>query len=301
MHNLPASAFESLRCFVHAARLLHFRAAAKVVALSPAALGQRIRQLEDQLGTPLFVRTTRSVALTAAGLRLLPYAEKALSAVDDCVQAAHGGIESAPTEIVLGTRHELGMSWVVPMLEHWREALPALTVHLYFGAASDLFHRVRGLSLDCAVTSARLVDPKLEEIALQPEHYVFVGQKKLLAHKPLRSASEAKDHVLLDINDELPLFRYWRDTPHGFDSLVFSRIVQLGTIAAIAHQVAHGHGVAVLPEYFVRADLKAGRLRRILPHVEPLSDSFRLAFRKDDPRRSLYARLAEVMKGVPLI
>jgi len=65
---------ESLRCFTAAAKLLNFRAAARSVALTPAAFGQRIKQLEEQLGTSLFHRTTRSVRLTESGLALLPAA-----------------------------------------------------------------------------------------------------------------------------------------------------------------------------------------------------------------------------------
>jgi hypothetical protein len=65
--SVPPS-FESLRCFVEAARLLNFRAAARAVALTPAALGQRIAQLEAQIGQTLFHRTTRRVTLSEAGL-----------------------------------------------------------------------------------------------------------------------------------------------------------------------------------------------------------------------------------------
>ena len=52
---------DNLRCFVAAAQSSSFRAAARVVALTPAALGQRIKQLEEQIGVPLFERTTRRV------------------------------------------------------------------------------------------------------------------------------------------------------------------------------------------------------------------------------------------------
>ena len=77
---------ESLRCFVAAAELLNFRAAARQVALSPAALSQRIRSIEEQLQTPLFQRTTRRVHLTAAGLSLYPVAKKTLESAAECRQ-----------------------------------------------------------------------------------------------------------------------------------------------------------------------------------------------------------------------
>jgi DNA-binding transcriptional LysR family regulator len=300
MPNNASLSLDSLRCFTEAARLLSFRGAARAVALSPAALGQRIRQLEQELGVAVFHRTTRTVVLTEAGLRLLPYAHKVLAAAEDCVRAGRGTIGPTPVELVIGTRHELGLSWLVPLVDDLQRAIPGLTVHVYFGSGPDLIARVRSLAIDCAVTSARILDPKLDELKLHEERYVFVGAASLLAKQPFRNAKDAHHHTLLDTTDELPLFRYWRDAPGGVDSLEFGGIVKLGTIAAIRLRVLAGQGVAVLPEYFIRKDLKRGALVSVLPRVTPLSDHFRLTFRIDDPRRSLFARLAQQLKDEPL-
>ena len=78
---------DSLRCFCAAAKVLNFRAASRAVSLTPAAFGQRIKQLEEQLGAQLFVRTTRSVRLSTAGLSLLPVAQRALASMEDCTRA----------------------------------------------------------------------------------------------------------------------------------------------------------------------------------------------------------------------
>lgn len=60
-----------LHTFLMAARLKSFRAAARELGVSPAAVSQSVRQLEEQLRVVLFIRTTRTVALTEAGRRLL--------------------------------------------------------------------------------------------------------------------------------------------------------------------------------------------------------------------------------------
>ncbi|MDI1480128.1 LysR substrate-binding domain-containing protein [Polyangium sp. y55x31] len=291
---------DSLRCFVAAARLLNFRAAARSVALTPAALGQRIRKLEDELGAPLFQRTTRFVALTEAGLRLLPVAEHCLAAARDCVRAARGETGPPPMDITLGTRQELGMSWIVPQLDDLRRAFPSLDLHLYFGSGPDLLLRVRTMEIDCAVTSSRFTDPKLDAIRIHAEAYVFVGAPKLLRASPLERDEDAQHHTLLDASRELPLFRYWRDAPGGGDRLQFQRIVRLGGIEAIRQRALAGAGVAVLPRYLIEEDLAARRLRRIFPAVNPVGDYFRLVFRADDPRRPVYDKLAERMREVPL-
>ncbi|HTM20673.1 MAG TPA: LysR family transcriptional regulator [Kofleriaceae bacterium] len=291
---------DALRCFAEAARLLNFRAAARAVGLTPAALGQRIKQLEDQLDQRLFHRTTRSVVLTEAGLALLPLAHRALDAARDCVRQGRGELGAPPMELTLGTRHELGLSWIVPMLPRIGKDHPSLTLHLYFGSGPDLVLRVRTLDIDCAVTSTRLTDPKLDSARLHEERYAFVASPRLLARVPLKKPEHAGRHTLIDATGELPLFHYWRDAPGGIDSLAFGRVLRVGTISAIRALVVRGDGVAVLPEYFVAADLAGKKLVRLFPEVEPLTDYFRLVFRADDPRRSVYQSLARTMAEVPL-
>ena len=291
---------ESLRCFVASARLLSFRAAARSVALTPAALGQRIKNLEQELAVPLFIRTTRSVQLTREGLLLLPKAEACLEAARACAEAVRGKAADASLELVLGTRQELGLSWLVPQLDKLGAEHPDLSLHLYFGSGPDLLLRVRSLTIDAAVTSSRLTDPKLDSIRLHQESYVFVGQKKLLEACPLTRPSHAREHVLLDAGPELPLFRYFRDAVGGHDQLPFRRAVSLGSIEAIRQRVARGAGVAVLPAYLVEKELASGAFVRVFPKVTPLHDHFRLVFRRDDARRSVYERLARSLLAAPL-
>jgi DNA-binding transcriptional LysR family regulator len=290
---------EALRCFAEAARLLNFRAAARAVGLTPAALGQRIRQLEDLLDAKLFHRTTRTVTLTEEGLALLPYAARTLDAASDCVRAGRGEVGPPPMELTLGTRHELGLSWVMPLLPRLRKAQPGLTLHVYFGSGPDLVHRVRTLQIDCAVTSTLLTDPKLDAVRLHEERYVFVGAPKLVKQQPISSAKDAPRHTLIDVTPDLALFRYFRDGA-GAQEMQFGRVLRMGTIAAIRHLVLRGEGVAVLPEYFVQPDLDAERLQRLFPAVAAQSDYFRLVFRSDDPRRSVYERIAQTMLLEPL-
>lgn len=291
---------ESLRCFDAAARLLRFRAAAKAVALTPAALGHRIRQLEDDLGVKLFERTTRTVRLTAAGLAVLPYARACLEAAASCGRAAKGEIGPAPIEILIGTRHELGISWLTPALRSIEAQHPGLTLHVYFGSGPDLMLRVRTLEIDCAVTSSRLADPSLEALPLHEEHYVFVASPKLLRQKPLRRAEDARAHTLVDASPEMPLFGYWRDAAGGGDRLSFAHVMRIGTIGAIRELVLDGDGVAVLPLYLVREDLRARRLVKVFPKVTPIHDWFRLIYRRDDPRMAVYQALANTLMALPL-
>jgi DNA-binding transcriptional LysR family regulator len=291
---------DSLRAFIEVARWLSFRAAARALAITPTALGQRVRQLEERVERKLFQRTTRRVTLTEAGLSLLPTAQAALAAAEECVPAARGETDPPPQELVLGTRHELGMSWIVPLLPKLRRERPELSIHVYFGSGPDLLLRVRSGEVHCAVGSMRLDDPVLDSERLHREDYVFVGAPALLAKHPLRRAKDAEHHTLIDERPALPLYSYWRDAAGGAMPLRFRGVLHFGTIAAIRAGALSGDGVAVLPRYLVEADLRAGRLRVLLPRVRPHHDYFRLIFRADDPRVALYRALAAVMIREPL-
>ena len=99
--------------------------------------------------------------------------------------------------------------------------------------------------------------------------------------------------------DELPLLRYWRDSPKGVP-LTFAKLSRFGTIEAIRLRLVAGAGVGVLPRYLVQPDLDAKRLRILLPKVVPQHDYFRLVIRADDPRRSVFEGLAASLMTVPL-
>ncbi len=287
---------ESLRCFEAAATHLSFRVAANAVALSPAAFGDRIKRLETQLDAPLFARTTRKVALTRAGHQLLAHARRVLDEAARCHDVVHQ--RAAAYELTVGTRFELGLSWVTPSLQKLQSRRPERTIHLAFGNSEDLLSRARSAQIDAVITSARLAIGGVAYETLHDEDYVFVASASALARRPLTKGDHAADHTLIDISHDLPLFRYFLDSIGRRDTWSFGKLEYLGTIGAIRLRVLQGGGVAVLPKYFVDRDLQAKRLVRVMPKVRLARDAFRLIWRAGHPRevdlRLLAADLAEI-------
>jgi LysR family glycine cleavage system transcriptional activator len=290
---------ESLSYFVRAATSPSFRAAARSVALSPAAFGDRIRRLEEELGSKLFQRTTRRVALTPEGARLLPQARRCLEEAERC-RAVIGSVTGPPFDLVIGTRFELGMSWLLPSLGQLERKRPSRLLHLCFGDTPDIVPRILRDEIDCMVTSARLVVPGLGVARLHEEEYVFVGAPALLGKRPLARPEDAARHMLLDVSGDLPLFRYFLDARPAHELWSFERVQHLGGIGAIRARAVEGAGVAVLPRYFVARDLEAKRLRRLFPGTKLPSDWFRLIFRAGQPRERELRELAADLSKIPL-
>lgn len=287
---------DSLRCFDAAATTLRFRAAAARVHLSPAAFSNRIRRLEESLGVAVLARTTRQVTLTEAGERLLPLAREVLAQLDRLRAAAATRAQPLPFELVIGTRYELGLSWLCPALAPLARKRPERTLHLYNGDSPDLLRRLDRGELDAVVASMRLTSPRLAYAALHPEEYLLVG-----TDRRLRKRDDARGLTLVDVSADLPLFRYFLDALHDAEPWPFARTEFMGGIGNIRRRVLDGGDrVAVLPRYFIAADVAAGRLVKLLPKIRPRSDSFRLVWRAGHPREAELVALASELRAHPL-
>lgn len=287
---------DSLRCFEAAATTLNFRAASQRVFLSPAAFSDRLRRLEEELDVRLFERTTRKVVLSEVGRRLLPMARELIEGALRLKAVGKAPSEATPFELFVGTRAELGVSWLCPALEGLAAQRPERTIHLYNGDTPDLLQRLERGDVDAIVASMRLTSPTLTYAALHAEAYVFVSTRRTL-----RRREDARAHVLVDVSRDLPLFRYFLDARPHAEPWPFAKVEYMGGIGNIRRRLLDGRDrVAVLPRYFVEPDLKARRLVQLMPSVRLRGDSFRLVWRKDHPRGAQLLELAEALRAHPL-
>ncbi len=296
--NLPD--LDSLRCVLAAAESASFRAAAARVGLSPAAFSERIKRLEDQLETTLFVRGGRQVEPTPAGRRLIGPARDAIAAAARCITQARGEGRPPPFRLRLGTRFELGLSWLVPALDGLRVARPERTIDLYFGESDALFDRLNAGRLDGLVSSVRVDRSGLAYVPLHEEDYALCAAPALLADRALRGPDDAPAHRLIDTQPDLPLFRYFRDARSADEVWAFAEVEHMGTIAAVRARVRVGAGVAVLPRYFVADDLSTGRLVQLFDDTEMPTDRFRLLWLAGAPLAQELRALGEALRGRPL-
>jgi DNA-binding transcriptional LysR family regulator len=292
----PLPSIESLRCFFAAAQHLNFRRAASEVGLTATAFSERIRSLERELGATLFTRTTRRVELTQAGRALEPAAERALSTVQACLSALKEPGQ-VPVRLRLGTRFELGLSWLLPAVIELERSRPSWQIDLYFGSGPDILERLERGTLDAALTSAPVAHASWHAQVLHPEGYSFVGSSRLITDLPLRAPRDAQRHTLLDVDETLPLARYLLSVA---PTLEFQRVRLCGAGAAVLKRVLAGDGVAVLPSHMLIAALRDRRLVRLLPKVRLLSDTFRLVYRKNSHQSSALSELASFLLQRPL-
>ncbi|MFF2082778.1 LysR substrate-binding domain-containing protein [Nocardia sp. NPDC058176] len=117
-----------LRYFMAVAEELHFGRAASRLYIAQPSLSHQIRKLEESLGTPLFVRSSRRVQLTAAGKTLAREAPVALAALEQAVQLTQLAGSGIETTIRLGYTPVTGFDTLTTLLNAFHEAHPTFTV-----------------------------------------------------------------------------------------------------------------------------------------------------------------------------
>ena len=298
MNELPP--IDAIRCFLAATKTSSFRKASLEVHLSPAAFGQRIKQLEEFVGAPLFERGPRqAITLTPAATALLPKAQSLVENLQAWPTLAREDFV-VPRTLTLGTRHELGMSWLLPMLHKLENTVPGLTLNLHFGSGPELLRLLEQKELDAVISSARFATSRFTSLHLHEERYQLVASTALVKAKKIKSWEELSRQQFVDADPTLPLLRYWLDADAMHAKFTPKRVRFLSTIGAIREYAIAHLGVAVLPEYFVQQDLQNKTLSALFSKRRLLSDHFRLVHLHKHKEAKVFDTLASLMRTVPL-
>ncbi|HEU4735196.1 MAG TPA: LysR family transcriptional regulator [Kofleriaceae bacterium] len=285
------------RCFEAAATYRTFRRAARELSLSMRMFEYRIKRLELALGTELFIRAYGRAVLTPDGERLLPQAFRMLD------QAASPGRlrePPPPLELTVGATADVGVSWLAQSFERLHAYRPDRTLRVQLGDADDLLARIRGGALDCAITSVEQVADGLVCEVLHRQELVFVAATSLVRRRPFSQRAHAARHVLVDMAEDLPLFRTVLEALGDREPWRFASVEYYETAEAIRDRLLQGDGVAVLPRRIVARDLRARRLKQLMRDVELPQESFVLVWRRDHARDLEIRRLASDLARAPL-
>ena len=138
-----------LRSFVAVAESGGFTKAAKLLNCTQSTVSAQIQRLEDEAGSLLFVRSTRSVQLTSAGETLLGYARTILRLNEDA-RLCLSGVRHAG-RVRVGVNEDLTDSWLPKVLHRFGRQYPEVEVELEIGIGPSLFEMVETRELDLAV------------------------------------------------------------------------------------------------------------------------------------------------------
>ncbi|WP_291295921.1 LysR family transcriptional regulator [Elioraea sp.] len=179
---------EDLVLFLRIAARLSVTAAAADLGLAPAVASKRLARLERAAGARLIHRTTRSLALTDDGARLLPHAEAVVIALEQAATALAPGPRGVRGRIVIAASASFGRQHLVPLLPRLMDANPELSVALRL---SDTMVDLVAEGIDLAVRVAAAIEPGLVARRLADSRTVLVASPAYVARRGLPASLAA--------------------------------------------------------------------------------------------------------------
>ncbi|CAG9206776.1 DNA-binding transcriptional regulator DmlR [Paraburkholderia sabiae] len=257
---------DDLRVFCTVARKASFSAAAEALSVSAAYVSKRVNMLETDLGTRLFHRSTRRVAITEAGERVFAWAEKILDDVDRLVEDVSTTRRVPRGTLRVSSSFGFGRHIVAPALARLTERYPQLSVRL------DLFDRivdVAGEGFDLDIRIGDEIAPHLIARKLASNHRVLCAAPAYLKrHGTPRQLADLGAHQCLAIKERDHPSGIWRLTERG--ETVSVKVT--GPLSTNHGEVAvqwalAGRGIVLRSMWDVRGLLDSGALVQVLSGV----------------------------------
>jgi DNA-binding transcriptional LysR family regulator len=292
---------EHLAVFVDVVRAGSFSGAARKRSTTPSSIQRKIDSLEGSLGTPLFTRSTRALALTDAGEHLFQRGQRILGDLVDTRAeiASLGGTVSGTLRVAclptFGRRH------LIPVIQRLMEEHPELQVEL------DLTERLADPvvdRLDAVIRIGTLNDSSLIAAKLATQKRILVASFTYLdrAGRPASVAELVTRHRRLDKLHGADLLG-WRDIGgypvEGFpaDRTAF----HCDDFEALRTACLSGLGIGFLPTWVVGNDVETGALERLLPQAEPpraLESDIHLLRAQPQPSAKLKAFITALRQSI---
>lgn len=212
MRESPASVssveLRHLRSFVAVAGLGNISAAARQLRLSQPTLSRQIRDLEQAIGRPLFVRQSTGLTLTATGAALKEDSVKALANIDDAIAKTRASMESARQVLRIGYYGTVSIwaSLVAPALDKLDRKFPEVACQVVELPCGKLMQELNEGRLDAAVLGPGEYQPASGvrlEVACTVPGMVLLPANHRLAKKRLLSIDDLREEPVVSVTEEL--------------------------------------------------------------------------------------------------
>lgn len=245
---------KQLRYFDALARLGHFGRAAESCSISQPALSMQIKELEEQVGTPLVERNARQVRLTALGEEFATRIRDILSAVDDLTDLARASHDHLAGRMRIGIIPTIAPYLLPRLIGRLAQSHPALDIRVRETVTQKLIEELNEGRLDTAIVALPISEPSLTEVALFSEDFVLVrpqDESNLPVPDP---ESLARMRLLL-----LEEGHCFRDQALSFCRLSSGpprEMLDGSSLSTLVQMVGAGIGVTLIPEMSVLVETR---------------------------------------------
>ncbi len=238
-------------------------AAGREKGLSPASVSERLAMLERYYGATLLTRTTRAIRLTEEGRLLVDGARRLLAEAGELRSGIRLGTQIISGPIRLSAPEDLGRSRIVPILDHFLDDHPEVTIDLHL---SDGFVDLVSQGFDFAIRYGTLADSSLRmKLLAENRRMICASPAYLERHGTPLHPDDLTEHDCIVMRFGGNADREWLFQVEGRSHRVPVRGRRVANDGALVRSwCLDGHGICSKSFWDVCEDLKAGRLVEIL-------------------------------------
>lgn len=294
---MKGAEFAELTAFVAVADRGNFSKAAAALGVSAATFSRTIRLLEERLGVRLLNRTTRSVALTEAGERLLSQVHPALDELGHAVESINT-FRDTPSGILRLSVASLAVGLVIePILPAFRAAYPDITLDI---VVDDSTNDIVEGRFDAGIRSASSIDHDMIAVRSSPDSRLiaFASQAYLTRHPWPMTPYELRSHDCIRLRQTTGAVHPWEfENGDARVEIAVEGSLITNDLDLLVRAACQGLGVGYMLEDYIAADIEEGRL---IPLIEDWSRpyaGFHLFYpgRRHMPRK--LKAFADVLRG----
>ncbi len=270
-----------LQIFIEVAELKSFTRAGERLGYSQPTVSFQIRQLEQELGVPLFDRIGHTVSLTDAGRDALSYAQRICNLSREMTMCAGQSREISGT-IRLGMADSLCYPLIARDFARFRQQYPQILLQILDAGTGELFRMLDHNEVDLICTmDSRVFDTSYITAEEEPigTHFVVSAENPMAQQKTV-TLEQLLEYPFL-LTEKGMSYRRLMDEELAAQSMEVRPVLETARADLICGLVAQDMGVSFLPDYVTEADVRAGRLVRLRVEGFQVTVWKQLLYRRD--------------------
>lgn len=262
MKNLRRMSLKRIHCFVAIANFGNFNDAAKELNLTPSAVSQNLKLLEEELDTTLIKRTTRSLLLTEAGQHFYQNVQNILTDLDNLYSNTGTYTKEPKGELTITCPVAFGYSKLAPLIYEFSECYQNINVNIKL---SDSLVNLNEEDYDIALRIVSLPPENFSLRYLCPIDWIYCASTEYLAqHVRPEKIEDLRYHQLLIYPEMNPILK-------KMDDITPLKSIKSNCSLFSLQAVLNHKGIAYLPLYLLEDEIKHKR-------IEPLKLTEQLIF-----------------------
>lgn len=265
---------ELYRIFYVVAETGNITKASQILNISQPAVTKQIKNLENQLNTPLFIRTKKGVILNECGQKILLNVKQALTLLEDINSTIKEYTSFNVGTIKIGTSTTLMRKYLLNYIENFHNEYPNIIIDIYTDPTKELIKKIKNGSIDIIIGKfPKNLDKELEYIELEKTRYIFVANKKYYNFENSNFTPKDLENYPILLQEYPSNSRISAEQYFDRNKISIKPKMNIASSNLLIDFINMGYGIGYVTELYVKEELKNGTLHdlNISPSPEKVS------------------------------